>query len=267
MQHADALITALILIFFAIILLCIWRARRGHTPYVRPIGGIAALEEAIGRATELGKPAYFAMGGTDLKAIQTHAALSILSHVARLSARLRTHLIALVRMPDVYPYTEEIMREAYKAEGVLDLLDTEDQVRYLSHDSIVYATTAGRLIEDTKAGCAMFFGQFDFTSLLMAEPGAQAGVIQIAGDPGLAQIPFFVCTCDYTVIGEEFYAGGAYLSRDPGMRGSLLSQDSIKVIFAGIILVGVIALHLKGFGPDWLTNAAQRVFDYLKLYK
>jgi len=260
MRSADLFILILMLLFWAVILVCIWRARHGHMPYVRPIGGIASLEEAVGRATELGRPIIFAMGTTDLKAIQTHASLSVLAYVARLAARLRAPLVALVRQPDVYPYTEEIMREAYKAEGVLAQFDAEEQVRYLSNDSIVYAMSVGRVIEESPAGCALFFGQFDFTSLMMAEPGAQMGVIQIAGDPGLPQIPFFVCTCDYTIIGEEFYAAGAYLSPDSSMRGSLLSQDVIKFVFGAIILVGLFAAFLRNGDPNLTADTSSLTF-------
>lgn len=264
--HADALLAALILIFIGSTLFFLWLAKRGHVPYVRPIGGIAALEEAVGRATELGRPIFFAMGGTDLKMIETHASLAILSHLARVCANLRANLVALVRQPDVFPYTEELMREAYKAEGMLDQFDAEDQVRFLSPDSIVYATSVGRLIEESEAGCAIFFGRFDFTSLLMAEPGAQMGVIQIAGDPALPQIPFFVCTCDYTIIGEEYYAAGAYLSDDPAMRGLLRSQDGIKVVYAAVLMAGLVALHLTWVG-GWLGDAARWIVDGLRYYK
>ncbi len=88
-------------------------------------------------------------------------------------------------------------------------------------------------------GCAMFIGNFGFSSLLMTEPGSRAGVVQIAGDPKLGQMPFFVCTCDYTIIGEEYFAAGSYVSADPAMRGGLVSQDLIKVIFAALIVVGL----------------------------
>ena len=69
MQHADALMAILMGLFATAILASLWRAKRGHIPYVRPIPGIASLEEAVGRATELGRPVIFAMGRTDIKQI------------------------------------------------------------------------------------------------------------------------------------------------------------------------------------------------------
>jgi len=260
MQHADALIAILMAVMVGAVLFCLWRARRGHMPYIRRISGVAALEEAMGRATEMGRPVIFGMGYTGLRDIETHASLSVLAYVARVAARLRTPLVALVRRPDVYPVVEEVMREAYTAEGAPDEFRAEEQVRFFSEDSIVYSMAAARLIEEGKAACALFFGAFDFTSLLMAEPGARLGVMQIAGDPSLFQIPFFVCTCDHTIIGEEYFAAGAYLSPDPSARATLVSQDIIKALFAGLILLGTLLAQFHFDAARWFV-------DLLKAYK
>lgn len=258
MQHADALIAILMGVVGAVVLMCLWRARRGHVSYVRRLAGIDALEEAVGRATEMGRPVIFAMGWTDIRQIETHASLSILAHVARLAARMRAQFIALVRVPNVYPVVEEVVRQAYTTEGVPDQFHAEEQVRFFSQDSVVYAMSTARLIEETGAGCALFFGAFDFTSLLMAEPGARMGVLQIAGDPTLWQVPFFVCTCTHTIFGEEYFAAGAYLSPDPMVRSSLLSQDIIKVVFAGLIILGTVAVHFDSPITRWFVELLTR---------
>jgi hypothetical protein len=254
MEHADALMAILMGVMGAAIVTGFWRARRGHVPYVRRIAGIAAIERAVERATEMGRPIIFGMGWTDIQAIETHASLLILAYVARLAARMQTPLIVLVRPGNVFPVAEEVVRQAYMAEGAADRFDPKEQVRFLSEDSAVYAMGLARLVEETPAGCALFFGAFDFTSLLMAEPGARIGVLQIAGDPTLWQMPFFVCTCDHTIMGEEYYAAGAYVSTDPGLRGTLRSQDVIKVVFAGLILLGVLLMLLPGGGANWLVE-------------
>jgi hypothetical protein len=264
MQHASTLMAILILVFAALVLLFYFVARLGKVPYVRPIPGVTAIEEAVGRATELGRPIIFVMGVTDLRDIITHAALSVLERVAQIAASMRATLVALVRKPDVYPFVESIVREAYRSAGEGESFNAADQVRYLSDDAIVYAMSAARTIEETEAGCAMFCGQFDFTSLLMTEPGARRGVLQIAADPLLNQMPFFVCTCDYTIIGEEYFAAGAYVSADPALRGAVASQDYIKLVFVLLILFGVACLlvgEIGGWAPGaqivaWLREQA-----------
>ena len=253
MKHADAFAASLMFALAATILICLWRARRGHIPFVRRIAGIDAIEEAVGRATEMGRPIVFAMGWTDIRAIQTHACLSILRHVAHLAATMKTPLIVLVRVANVFPVTEEVVREAYTAAGAPDQFNDE-QVRFLSENGVVYSMGVARTIEETNAGCGLFFGAFAFTSLLMAEPGARMGVLQIAGDPTLWQIPFLVCTCNHVVIGEEYYAAGAYVSPDPTMRSTLLSQDIMKLIFAGLIIVGTILVQFSWGQESWLVR-------------
>ncbi|HUS92344.1 MAG TPA: DUF6754 domain-containing protein [Phycisphaerae bacterium] len=254
MEHADALMAALLGVFAAAVLVCIWRARRGHLPFVRRIAGVAAIEEAIGRATEMGRPIVFAMGFTDVRDIKTHVALSVLSHVARLAARMQTPLIVTLRVANVYPVAEETVRQAYTAEGAPDQFNAERQVRFLSEDGILHAMGTAKLIEEEQAGCGLFFGAFDFTSLLMAEPGARLGVLQIAGDPSLFQVPFFVCTCNNVVIGEEYFAAGAYLSPDPAMRSTLVSQDIIKGVIAALIVVGTVLVQFEWGAGTWLIE-------------
>lgn len=262
MQHADPLVFVLVVGFLTMVLVFIYRARRGRIPYVRPIPGVTAMEEAVGRSTELGRPVVFAMGETDIKDIVTHATLAIIGHIARLSARLQTKFMALVYKPDVYPLVENIVHDAYRTEGMEDDFDEKEQVQFLSDNPIVYAMSVAHIIEESPAGCAMFFGKCSFVSLLMTEPGAQAGVLQIAGDPQLGQIPFFVCTCDYTIIGEEFFAASAYVSGDPSARGSLISQDLVKVVFAALIVVGVLALLLDSIGVPWVGSVAAWLKKY-----
>jgi hypothetical protein len=55
-----------------------------------------------------------------------------------------------------------------------------------------------------------------------------------------SQLPFFVAACDYTLIGEEFFAASAYLSNDPEQLGSLKGQDIGKIIAAGLLVVGCV---------------------------
>lgn len=71
-----------------------------------------------------------------------------------------------------------------------------------------------------------------------------------------AQLPFFVAACDYTLIGEEFFAASAYLSGEPEQLGSLKGQDVGKVMVAALLIVGVAmatVAAMTGWAP--LTNA------------
>jgi hypothetical protein len=266
MSHADGYIWVLMVLLMGSVLYCFWRANRGKISYIRQISGIAAMEEAAGRATEMGRPILYIVGETGIQDIVTHNSMAVLAHVARLAARMRTQLVVLMSIPEVYPLAEATVRQAYMSEGAPELFNGPEQVRFLSNDGVVFAAGVTRFVEEQRPGCVIFFGGFSFTSLLLAEPGARLGILQIAGDPSLFQMPFFVCTCDHTIIGEEFFAAGAYVDPDPKMRNSLLSQDLIKLVFVSIMVAALVLEHLRPVLPA-SNSLVQVLMDFVTLVK
>jgi len=104
-------------------------------------------------------------------------------------------------------------------------------------------------------------GSYFAEALLLTETGASTGAIQIAGTDSDHQLPFFVTTCDYTLIGEELYAASAYLSREPIQVGTLRGQDIGKGIVMGLLVIGtVFATAGVMLGAEWPSI----VLDLLK---
>jgi len=75
---------------------------------------------------------------------------------------------------------------------------------------------------------------------VLAETGNSVGAIQIAGTAEASQLPFLVTACDYTLLGEELFVAGAYLSREARQLGSLKGQDMGKAIILVLLVVGII---------------------------
>ena len=98
-------------------------------------------------------------------------------------------------------------------------------------------------------------GSFLGESLILAETGNSIDAIQIAGTAEPSQLPFFVAACDYTLIGEELFAAGAYLSKEPRQLGSLKGQDIGKAILLALMLVGVVVQSLGWFDVSRLFRA------------
>ena len=100
----------------------------------------------------------------------------------------------------------------------------------------------------------------------MAETGNTIGAIQVAGTAMPAQLPFFVAACDYTLIGEEFFAASAYLSEEPDQLGSLKGQDLGKVIVGIGIIIGVTLMTLGTIlGAETIIGSKLLFFaEYLK---
>lgn len=231
----------LFVIFCALVLTYIARARRGASLKIRRIAGLNAIDEAVGRATELGKKVLYVPGIGSLDENQTIASLAVLGHVARMTARYNTELDVPNKDPLTFAAARETVRESYMQEGRPDLY-TEQLVHYVTYDQFAYtASVSGQMVRERPAA-NFLIGSFFAESLLLAETGQSTGAIQIAGTAEVAQLPFFVCACDYTLMGEELFAAGAYLSREPAQLGSIKGQDMTKAIVGLYIILAILLL-------------------------
>jgi len=212
-------------------------AKRGEEIFLRSIPGLKAVEEAVGRSTEMGKPVLYVPGIMDMDQVETVAGVVVLGHVAKMTARYETSLNVPVSRSIVMKAARESCRESYLLEGRPDLFH-DDMVHYLTDDQFAYAAGVnGIMLREEPAAC-LYMGKFYAESLLLAETGNSIGAIQIAGTASPSQIPFFVTACDYTLIGEEFFAASAYLSREPELIGGVKGQDMLKILAITVMIVG-----------------------------
>ncbi len=246
-------------VFVGVVILCILiiyyiaQAKAGKALFIRKIAGLEAVDEAVGRATEMGKKIFYIPGTQDMDNVQTIAGVTILGRVAELAAQYETWLEVPVSRSLVLVTSKEIVKEAYAKAGRPDAFH-EDQVHYLTDDQFGYAAGIDGMVVREKPATIFFMGAFYAEALILAETGNSIGAIQIAGTGMPSQLPFFVAACDYTLIGEELFAASAYLSREPKLLGSLKGQDMGKAIILLALLVGVL---LETFG----------IWDFSKLFR
>jgi len=246
--RAAQLVFLIVICFFAV--LFINRAKKGRVPWVRRVPGLDAIETAIKRATEMGRPVHFSVGfghyglTNPTVAPQMLAGLSVLSYIARIAANTKTELIVSLAHPEMIPLHEDILRQAYAAEGVPDKF-TPDSVRFLSSYQFAYAAGVMGLLLKEKVASSIMIGSFWAEALLFAETGAAAGIVQIAGTAMVSQLPFFVATCDYVLIGEDIYTAGAYVSKEPVLLGSIQGQDVGKMFAIAVIIISIVLATFK----------------------
>ena len=230
------------IIFGGLILYYIYHARKGKKLFIRKIAGLQAIDDAVGRATEMGKPILYVLGLGYIEDIATIASLNILGEVAKKTAQYDTKLIVPNADPIVYTVAREIVKESYTNVGRPDAYDP-DSVFFLAREQMAYAAGIDGIMTREKPATNFLVGYFAAESLVIAETGAATGAIQIAGTDALAQLPFFVTACDYTLIGEELYAASAYISKRPLLLGAIKGEDWSKVIIAAaLILASIIGL-------------------------
>ena len=230
--------------FGGLVIYFVLRARQGQTYFIRKIPGLEAIDEAIGRATEMGRPILYCPGLDTLDEVATVASMNILGQVAKRVAEYETPLIVPNRDPIVMTVAQEIVRDAYNSAGRPDLYNEAD-IYYITDSQFGYAAAVCGTMVRERPATNLFFGRFYAESLALAETGNMTGAIQIAGTDSDAQIPFFITACDYTLIGEELFAGSAYLSKEPLLIGTIRAQDIAKIAFL-ILLVGGSILSYAG---------------------
>ena len=204
--------------------------------FLRDIPGLKAVEEAVGRSTEMGRPILYVPGIMDMNEVETVAGVIILGHVAQMTAQYETGLDVPVARSIVMQAARESCKEAFLSQGRPEMFN-EDMVHYISDDQFAYAAGVNGIMQRDKPAACLYMGKFYAESLLFAETGNGIGAIQIAGTASQAQIPFFVTACDYTLMGEEFFAASAYLSRKPELIGGVKTQDTVKLMLIGLIIV------------------------------
>jgi hypothetical protein len=233
-------------LFMLTVVVLVERARRGAKLFIRRIAGLEAVEEAVGRSTEMGRPILYVPGLDPMDEVGTVAAINILGQVAKKAGEYDTKLICPNRDPIVMAVAQQVVRESYSAVGKPHLYRDED-VYYVTFSQFGFAAAVAGLMLRERPATNFFIGRFYAESLVLAETGNATGAIQIAGTDSDAQLPFFISACDYTLMGEELYAGSVYLSREPLLLGALKSQDYAKALIIIAIFVGIM---LSIVSPD-----------------
>jgi hypothetical protein len=228
------------LLFSLFVIVTISYARRGGKLYVRPIAGISAVDEAIGRATEMGQPILFVPGLGEAYEVATIAAFTVLGRVAGKTAEYQSRLMVPCYYPMVMVVAQEVVKSAYLDAGRPDIYNEKD-IFFVTQEQFPYAAAVNGIMLREKPAANFYLGKFYAESLMLAETGFLAGSIQIAGTDEPIQIPFFVAACDYVLIGEELYAASAYLSQDPVQLGTLKGQDWNKLAIVILIGLGILA--------------------------
>ena len=246
-NRAKANNLVLCLLFSGLIMGYIGIARRRELK-IRRIAGLEALDEALGRATEMGKPVLFIHGLRDMSQISTIAAVNILGRVARRTAEYDTALRVVAPDPVVMSVSQETVKASYIEAGRPDAFNP-DHVFIAGAEQFSYAAAVEGLMLRDRPAAHIMMGYFYAESLLLAETGSTTGAIQIAGTDAFTQLPFFITTCDYTLLGEELYAASAYLSGEPRMLGTLKGQDAGKALILAVLALGTF-LATAGLFPQ-----------------
>jgi len=240
------------LISLLIVLYAIWSVKSGRKFTIREIPGLKAVDEAVGRATEMGSSILYTPGwGGDIQRPTTIASMNILSSVATRTAEYDCRLIYPTHDPVIMAVAQEVVKESSIKAGHPERYRADD-IFYISSSQFGYAAAVDGIISREKPASIFLLGTFEAESLILAETGNSIGSIQIAGTDSTIQLAFFIVACDYTLIGEELFAASGYLSGNESILSSVKAQDIIKILIALFIIVAMIWATIDPSSTWWV---------------
>ena len=176
-----------------------------------------------------------------------------MDYVAKHCVEHGTPLIVATADVNVQQVSEDIVKSAYTAAGKGKEF-TAETVRYISGRQFAYAAGVMGILRREKPAVNFFVGDFSAEALEIAEAGRSEAIYQFGGTSNVDQLPYFMATCDQTLIGSELYTAQGFLSADPEATSTLVGPDAGKVLAILLILLGAFLLT---FGNSILVDLLQ----------
>jgi len=220
---------------------------------LRPIPAYDSLKKLVARATETGQAIHVSVGTAALngpQSAETIAGLNALEYLADRAANSDIPPLVTLTDPTTVPAAMDQLRRAYERQGYPDEFGLE-QARFIAPpvngSAVPYAAGVMDVLAHERVTANVMLGNFGDEFLLMTEPGAQHGAIQIGGTANTSELPLVVLTMSQPVIGEEVFTAGAYLMDRIGLYTSVLTQDVYRIVLIVIVILGVVARTLGLF--------------------
>jgi hypothetical protein len=241
-------------IFMALISVLLWyfiqRAEKGILEDIRRLPVIDAIDEAIGRAVELGKPVLMTYSFHDDFRPATLVGLQAVSYVSKLAAEKGAEIFFPVGGARTYPIAVENYRLGTLEAGHPEVFDPNNVI-FLSNMQFAYTSGTMGLMETRRPGAAIFLGPFWVEGIHFGVQKVRIDTFGIGGVESYSMGSFMYITMDYTVLGSELYATGAYMSEDPPTISGIATEDVVKWLICAIMVVGVL---LKIIGSDLMIT-------------
>lgn len=259
--YGSALLAMLgaLVIFLVLFMIYLWRAGWGRKDtqaaprpvHLRSIAGYEAANEGLALSAETGRsvhtsPGTGSVGAQGTSSAATLAGMAVVESMARVSAITGAPVQATTNDAVAYALTDNALRRGASRAG-WSIENEGEGVRFLTHaDPLAYVAGATDVVEGEKVSSAVMVGHFGPEVLILSEVQRRNGAQQIIGASDHQAIALVNISADYTLIGEEIFASGAYLERRTTHIASLLAQDGLRWVVIAAIVLGFIIGNLLG---------------------
>jgi hypothetical protein len=248
-MSAVGLVGLLVLVVFVAVLAFYALVGRRWPGTFRRLPSLDALGTAIERAVEAGERVHVSLGTGSTIGSDSAPALSglaVLSRIAAATTMSDRPAVATTGDGAMTLLAQDTMRTAFARMGAADRYQPSSG-RLLGPSPFSYVAGLPVLLSGEDVSAQVLLGSFGMEGALAAEFGERRGAFVLAGTDDVQSQALLYATAEHPLIGEEVFAAGAYLNVGALHRASLRTQDALRILVIGAILVGTL-LRTLGVG-------------------
>ncbi len=222
--------------------------RRRENRHLRDIPAYYHLRGAVEVAVEDGTRIHVAIGRGDVFSPRGAAALvglSLLRQVAMVASESDKPPLATVGDGLLGILAQDTLKASYRSLNLSEHYEpTLGRVTGLTPFS--YGAGSMPIIFDEAVSANLLIGSFGEEVALITSAGERSQTRTLAGTDNLTGQAVLYATAHEPLIGEEMYAGGAYLDAGPMHEASLHTQDIFRWAIIGLIVLFALGGLIQG---------------------
>ncbi len=216
--------------------------RRGAAAVLRRIDAFHTLPQTVGQAVETGRRLHISLGTGNLgqaSTVATLAGITVLDQISAAAAISDKPPIVTTADGGTMLLAQDTLRNVYARQNALTRYDPYSS-QTVGLTPIAYGAAQTTLQKDEAVAGTILIGTVDSEAVLLAEAAHRQGITTLAGSDNPATQAMLFATADHPLIGEDLFAGGAYIGKAPAHVGSLQAQDVLRLAIGGVIIIGVV---------------------------
>jgi hypothetical protein len=233
---------AFVILFLLLILLFLVLNSKKTFVSLRAIPAFKKLGRAFGISVEAGKRIHLSLGRGSISGEQSAAGmigLSVLERIIRVAAISDRPPVATSGDPTMAILSQDVAKAANQT-----MSNSSEEVRLRSRltglTPLSYAAGVIPVIYDEQSSIDIILGNFGSEVALIADASERNANVSLAGSDSLPAQAILYTTAREPLIGEEFFASGAYVQAGRVHVASLHAQDVMRWILIISILAGAV---------------------------
>ena len=210
----------------------------------RAMAGIDRLAKQTGQAVESGSRLHLSLGQGELHeatVASSAAGLAILDALAADSCASDTPPLVTVGAGTLLPAGQDSLRAAYRQAGrARDFWPGDVHFVAPVTSPAIYAAGVASTIHNNELSSNVLVGRFGAEIVLATEAAAQKQLEQLIGSDDPAGLAIGSMSSGELLVGEELLAAPSYLNPQPVQQASLITQDILRWLVAGALVVAAI---------------------------